>query len=120
MSTPTWSAVDDNTADLLDLIAEQNPATPQERDEYPIFLDVLRQVASANDGFIDQNRTRPILRGQIKHCRTGPFFHRACREGLIRAEGWTVTTRSPSGNGGKPARSYVWLGTGSTNGPIPT
>lgn len=108
---PTWSAVDNDTASLLDLLAEQHPATPQQAHEWKFFLSVLEDVASANGGLIDQNLTRPRFRTHVAAPRIGAFFNRAAREGLVRAEGYTETTRSPSGNGGKPAKSYRWLGT---------
>lgn len=110
MSAPTFGPVDHNTASLLDLLAEQHPATPTEHDEWTYFVTVLQEVA-AEAGVIDQNLTRPRLRGQIKASRTGAFFHRAAREGLIRAAGWTVSDDLESKNRGKPTRSYDWLGT---------
>jgi hypothetical protein len=107
---PQWSTVDDDTASLLDLIAEEHPATLSEDEEWTYFLGVLEDVAREH-GVIDQNLTRPRLRGQIKSSRTGAFFHRAARAGLIRAAGWTVSDDREGKNSGKPTRSYDWLGT---------
>lgn len=108
---PTWSAVDNDTASLLDLLAEQNPALPVTADEWEYFITVLEADAIVWGGFIDQNRTRPMLRGRVKPNRIGAYFHRAAREGLIRADGWTESNDTEGGNRGKPCRVYRWLGT---------
>lgn len=104
---PRWAPVDDETADLLSIIADSDPTV----DEWPFFLSVLEKVAAEHDGFIDQNVTRPLFHGSIRPARVGAFFNRAARRGLIRPDGHTTTTNSASGNGGKPARSYRYLGT---------
>lgn len=109
MSTPTWSAVDHNTGDLLDLIAEQNPATPTEVDEWQHFLKVLAKVATAT-GQIDQNAVRPLLAGEIKPQRIGAMYRRAVKEGRIVPAGWTTTDHSESGNTGRPCRAYRRIG----------
>lgn len=108
MSIPAWAPIDDERADLLSLIADEGPFPV---DEWPFFLSVLQKVADENDGLIDQNHTRPLLHGQIRPARTGAFFSCAARQGLIRPDGYTTTNNSVSGNGGKPAMSYRWLGT---------
>ena len=104
---PRWSAVDDDTADLLSILSLDG--SPIGLDEWPFFLSVLEKVASENGGLIDQNHTRPLLHGEVRPARIGAFFRRACREGRIRPEGYTETTNSESGNTGRPARSYRWL-----------
>lgn len=110
VQTPTWSRVAEPTGDLLDLIAEQNPATPTEIDEWDHFKAVLAEVGRAT-GLIDQNVVRPLLRGEIKPQRIGAFYHRAAKAGLIRAEGWTTSDDREGKNGGRPCRSYRYLGT---------
>lgn len=107
---PQWSAVDDDTADLLSLVASEHPAIPQEEREWEHFVAVLQEVALAT-GLIDQNVTRPLLRGEVKPQRVGAFFHRATKAGLIRVEGWNTSDDLEGKNGGKPARVYRWLGT---------
>lgn len=107
---PTFSPVDHDTASLLDLLAEQHPATPSEHDEWEHFQKVLARVAAENDGVIDQNRTRPLLRGEVSPRRIGAFFHRAAKSGLIRAGGWTTSDDLEGKNSGRPCRSYRWLG----------
>jgi hypothetical protein len=109
-SVPTWAPTDSDTADLLDLLAEEHPATPSEAAEWPYFLDVLKKVADENDGLIDQNLTRPLLRGQIRPARTGSFFHRAARRGLIRVEAWNESNDRQQRNTGKPTRIWRWMG----------
>lgn len=107
---PTWSPVDDSTGDLLDLLANEHPAIPSEADEWEHFKKVLAKVAAKNDGVIDQNQTRPLLRGEIAPRRVGAFFHRATKAGLIRAEGWTTSDDREGKNSGRPCKAYRWIG----------
>lgn len=106
---PQWAAADEATGDLLDLLANEHPAIPSKAEEWETFLAILKAVAAENEGVIDQNQTRPRLHGVVTAQRVGPMFRRACREGRIRPEGYTTTTNSTSGNGGKPAVAYRWL-----------
>lgn len=108
--SPRFEAVDSTTHDLLALVAEENPATPQEVSEWDYFRATLREVALAT-GLIDQNVVRPLLRGDVKPNRIGAFYCRAAREGLIRAEGWHPSDDLVQRNRGKPTRVYRWLGT---------
>lgn len=110
MRAPTFGPTDHNTASLLDLLAEQHPATPSEADEWKHFVATLKRV-SAGTGYVDQNAARPFLRGEVRPSRLGPFFRRACREGLIRPDGWTVSDDVVSRNRGRAQRRYRWLGT---------
>lgn len=106
--SPRFEAADSTTHDLLALVAETNPATPQEVNEWEYFLKILREVALAT-GLIDQNVVRPLLRGEIKPNRIGAFYCRALREGRIRAEGWHPSDDLVQRNRGKPTRVYRWL-----------
>ena len=106
---PTFSPVDESTADLLSILSLDG--SPIGLDEWPFFLSVLKQVAAENDGLIDQNITRPLLRGQIRPARVGAFFNRAARRGLIRAESWNNSNDREQRNTGKPTRVWRWLGT---------
>lgn len=111
MSAPTWSPVDSDTGDLLDLLANEHPATPTEVDEWQHFKAVLAEVARAT-GLIDQNAVRPLLRGEIKPQRIGAFYHRATKAGLIAWDGTWVESDDLTGkNSGKPTRVYRYLGT---------
>lgn len=108
---PTWSRVSEPTGDLLDLIAEQNPATSQEIREWEHFKKVLAEIAKAT-GHIDQNAVRPLLRGEIKPQRIGAFYHRAAKAGLIAWTGaWQESDDLNGKNSGKPTRVYRYLGT---------
>lgn len=110
-TSPAFGPVDHNTGDLLDLIAEQNPATPTEVDEWQHFKAVLAEVARAT-GLIDQNAVRPLLRGEIKPQRIGAFYHRAAKAGLIAWTGqWCESDDIDGKNSGKPTRVYRYLGT---------
>lgn len=110
MSAPVWSDVDDDTADLLDLIADsEHTSTSIAAEEWSLFCKVLREVSRAT-GLIDPNAVRPVIRGQVTPQRIGAFWHRACRDGLICRDGWNVSDDAKSGNAGKPQRTYRWLG----------
>lgn len=100
-----FERVDDYTADLLDLIAnEQSP--PVDR-EWSLFRQVIAAEADSHAGRLDPNRIRDRIAGQIAARRVGAFYSRACREGLIRATGeWTVSTDKAGRNSGKPCRMY--------------
>jgi hypothetical protein len=105
---PRWAPVDENTSDTLRLLAIDGVIPV---DEWPYFLSVLKKVAAENEGLIDQNITRPMLRGQIRPARVGSYFHRAARMGLIRADGWNESNDREQRNGGKPIRLWRYLGT---------
>jgi len=109
MSAPTWSPVDDETADLLSCLAE--PSIPSERDEWDAYVAALRSVASRNAGLIPPNELRPLVRGRVKPNRIGAFTHRALRAGIVRRTGeWQVSDDREGRNGGKPAPVTEWIG----------
>lgn len=109
-TSPRWSAVDDERGDLLDLLANTDAAIPEPERQWQHFIGTLREVARCNSWVIDQNDVRPLLHGEIKPQRIGALYRRARKEGLIRPEEWTKTTNSQSGNVGRPAPAYRWLG----------
>jgi hypothetical protein len=92
-------------------VASDHPAIPQEEREWDHFVAVLQKVAGEHGGVINQNFTRPLLRGEVKPNRVGAFFHRAARMDLIRAEGWNESNDLEQRNNGKPTRVWRWLGT---------
>lgn len=109
MSAPTWSPVDDTTADLLSLVADDPHPSPAF--EWSAFVGVLAATASLHGGRLDQNDYREQLRGVVAPKRIGAFIHRAKREGLIAETGeWSVSDDITGRNQGKPARVYEWLG----------
>lgn len=111
-SVPRWSAVDDDTSDLLTLVANQQSALPEPERQWEHFLSVMRQVARRDMWglFIDQNDARELLRGEVSPNRIGAFYHRAARMGLIRRAGWNESDDRTSRNRGKPQNTWEWLG----------
>jgi len=109
---PTWSAVDNDTASLLDLLAGTHPATPSEADEWQFFLDRLEHLALPVIGDVDPNRLREELRGHVKPNRVGAFTRRALCAGLVKYSGaYVVSTDTTSRNSSKPIRVLRWIGT---------
>ncbi len=107
---PRWAPVDDDTADLLTLVANTESALPEPEQQWDHFVSVLRRVANANHGLINQNAVRPLLRGEIKSQRIGAFYNRAAKTGLIRAsQDHTISNDKHGRNTGKPARVWRWL-----------
>lgn len=124
MSTaPTWGPITSDTADLLDLLAETNPAIPSEAEEWTYFVGALETLAAdtvpgptgtglAFQGLIDPNRLRTRLRGHVSPPRIGAFTRRALGAGLVAYSGTHVESDDvTSGNRGKPCRVLRWLGT---------
>lgn len=107
MSTPTWSPVDDATADLLTLVAdEDNCGAEFEWDQFVAAL----HVAADQFGVINPNRLRPLLRGVVAPRRVGAFTHRALSSGLVEYTGEYVVSDDTEGrNGGKPCRELRLL-----------
>lgn len=109
MTAPTWSPVDDDTADLLTVLADDGRRCVER--EWDTFVAALRDCATEGHGFIEPNRLRPRLRDQIKPQRIGAFVTRAKAEGLIAWEGgWQVSDDHEGRNSGRPARVYRWTG----------
>ena len=107
---PRWEPVDNEQADLLSLVAMGPLAPPTAEEEWAEFVAALRFVAQGNDGVISANAMRELIHDAVKPCRVGPFYSRASARNLIVRDGWDITEGSPSGNDGKPARLYRWIG----------
>jgi hypothetical protein len=105
---PHWSPVDDNTADLLTLVADvDHPSVDFEWDEFVRCL----KFAAADDNIIRPNALRPLVRGTIAPRRIGAFTNRALSLGLVEYTGeWQVSDDAAGRNGGKPARVMRWVG----------
>lgn len=101
---PTFESVDNYTADLLDLVARTDHPSPDR--EWQTFLDAISHVAYAHAGQVDQNDVRPLIRGRIAPKRIGAFYRRACLEGRIYADGWSVSEDHEGRNAGRPMRKY--------------
>ena len=104
---PEWSAVDDETADLLSLVAIGPISTGTAEREWTYFLDALASASlRRGDDLIHPNDLRELTRGVVAPQRVGAFVSKAARAGLIVADGWDVSNDHEGGNGGKPARRY--------------
>jgi hypothetical protein len=109
---PTWSAASGDTADILQLIAEQHPATPTETAQWMFFVDMLVMEMEIDSGLINPNRLRDRLRGHVSPPRIGAYTRRALCAGLVEYSGTYVESDDvSSGNRGKPCRVLRWLGT---------
>ncbi len=105
MSAPQWSSIDDETADLLALVAHDQ-MTPRPSDEWCIFTDALRSAADTSRR-INPNVLRGLVRGCVAPRRIGAFTNRAKAEGLIVETGeWQISDDIEGRNGGKPCRVY--------------
>ena len=106
MSTPAWSSVDDDTADILTLVATPSPENEAARaaEEWAEFARCLRFAADER-GLIAPNALRRLVRGNVKPCRVGAFTNRALSQGLVAYTGdWQISDDTEGRNGGKPAR----------------
>lgn len=103
---PQWSSVDDDTADLLSLVANDQ-MHPRPAEEWEEFVRAVEFVGRANDGLVPPNALRPLLRNVIAPKRIGAFTNRAKAEGLIVDTGeWQVSDDHEGRNAGRPARVY--------------
>lgn len=98
---PSWSAVDDETADLLTLVRDGGHVSADH--EWLAFLAALD--AAVDNGLIRPNDLRPRLRGKVAPRRIGAFTNRALKQGLIEYTGqWEVSDDREGRNAGRPAR----------------
>lgn len=107
MTAARWEPVDNDTADLLHLVA-LGPLAPTTADrEWQTFLAAL-ETAQDFDGQVRPNRLRPMVRDLIAPQRVGAFMRRALCAGLLRPTGeFEVSDDVGSRNRGKPVRCYV-------------
>ncbi len=106
---PHWSPVDDETSDLLSLVANDK-MHPRPAEEWDVFMRALK-TSSDPSGRIDPNLLRAYLRGQVAPRRIGAFTLRAKAEGLIVDTGeWQISDDTEGRNAGKPARVYRLTG----------
>lgn len=106
MSAPQWSPVDDDTADLLTLVATDQ-LHPRPAEEWNTFVAALRRCADPFTRRVDPNEFRRCVRGEIAPRRIGAFTSRAKAEGLLLDTGeWQVSDDVEGRNGGKPCRVY--------------
>lgn len=111
-AAPRWESAD--VADLLELVAEGNLASPTPAEEWTEFVAALEAVALINDGLIPPNSLRPEVRGVVSPRRIGAFTHRALSQGLVEYAGtYQISDDTQGKNGGKPCRVLLWLGEAS-------
>lgn len=114
MSAPVWESVDDDTASLLDLLADDGTVSADY--EWDVYVEALRRLGEREDawpvpGTIDPNDLRAAIAGRIKPQRVGAFTHRALSQGLVEYTGqWVVSTDTKGRNRGKPMRELRWIG----------
>ena len=113
MTAPTWSAVDSDTADILDTVnADWLPFAPAERIR---IAAAIRSDAATHDGSVSPNRVRAALAAlpvaeQPKPQRVGPVYRALCLAGMLQVDGWETSTDRHGRNSGKPSRRYRWIG----------
>lgn len=99
---PTWSPVDDETNNLLTLVADTDH--PSVDFEWLVYKKALATAADVF-GVIDPNALRPLLRGQVAPRRIGAFMSKALTQGLVAYTGrYVVSDDHHGGNAGKPCR----------------
>jgi hypothetical protein len=108
MHSPRWEPVDSPTADLLALVNDETH--PSVDFEWQEWLTAVRHVASTNNGIVDPNRLRELVRGVVAPRRCGAFTHRALAAGLMVRAGWVVSDDTTGRNAGRPAMQYRWIG----------
>lgn len=106
-TAPAWSPVDEDTADLLSLVADEGHVSADY--EWDLFVKVVTGVAGFYGGRVDQNHVRPLIRGNVAPKRIGAFYRRACLEGWLRADGYSTSDDHEGRNSGRPMRCYRLL-----------
>lgn len=104
--------VDDRTASLLALLE----GDPIHSDDRRRVVEAIQQAAR-DDMFdrVDPNAVRALLTDEhgnstVYPACIGAVVQSLARRGVLRADGWVVTTGSRSGNNGRPARRYRLTG----------
>ena len=113
MSGPTWSPVDEQTQDLLSLVADD----PRVEADYRKFLDACRACAAATGDFVYVNDVRAQLTDHngnltIEPRRLSAFWNKATGKGrpMVKTGDWQVCQGSGSGNDGRPQPVRRWVG----------
>lgn len=110
MTAPMWEPVDNDTADLLSLVA-MGSSTGSADEEWGTYVESLRWCAVRGQGTISPNMMRRQVRDHIAPRRIGAFTNRALSQGLVEYTGeWVVSDDTEGRNGGKPCRVMRWIG----------
>ncbi len=111
MSAPQFAPVDDDTNDLLSLVADIT--SPIGQDDPDQFLAACRLDAMAHDGEVSVNRVRALMSDAgIEPHRYSAFWNTFTGKGrpMVKADAWEVCEGSTSGNDGRPFRLRRWVG----------
>jgi hypothetical protein len=111
MSAPQWSPVDDETADLLTLVADEHSIIGA--DVVPLFLAACEADAAAHHGLVSVNRVRARLADADIPARrySSLWSHFTGREKPMAKTGeWETCQGSSSGNDGRPFPLRRWVG----------
>lgn len=119
MSAPTWTPVDEQTASLLDLLADDGSVSPSKDEVRALFLQACRLDAKNHGGLVSVNRVRAMLAPEQIPPRTysALWSHFTGRgkpmEKARLADGsvmWQTCHGSTSGNDGRPFPLRRWVG----------
>lgn len=116
MSAPQWSPADEETFDLLAVVADRHPVIGA--DAADTFLAACRRDAMAHGGLVSVNRVRALLAdSDIPPRRYSALWSHFTGEGKpmrkARDEAgplWEVCEGSSSGNDGRPFQLRRWVG----------
>lgn len=111
MSAPHFAPIDEDTNDLLHLVADVD--SPIGADAPELFLAACRRDAMAHDGIVSVNRVRVLMaEAQVEPHRYSSFWSAFTGRGkpMQKAEGWETCEGSSSGNDGRPYRLRRWVG----------
>lgn len=118
MSAPTWEPVDESTATLLDLLADDGSVSPSKDEVRGLFLSACRRDAMAHGGLVSVNRVRVLLEAeQIPPRRYSAMWSHFTGRGKPMekarlADGsimWQTCKGSTSGNDGRPFPLRRWV-----------
>ena len=117
MTAPQFASPDDDTLDLLSLIADD----PRVEADYRRFLDACQRAARWNDGLVHVNTVRSLLTNPhngdltIEPRRLSAFWNKATGDGrpMRRTGEWEICSGSSSGNDGRPQPVRRWHGEGA-------
>lgn len=117
MTALRWESVDDDTADLLSVLADPQPIVGA--DVPDLFLDACKRDAMAHDGLVSVNRVRKLLEDADIPARrySALWSHFTGRDKpMVKAHHedgspmWEICEGSTSGNDGRPYPMRRWLG----------
>lgn len=106
MTTYPSAPVDQQTADTLALMN----LDLVHRTDREIILDAIETVAARHGGTVDPNELRRLVSGRVQPNVIGATIQGLAKQGYLVPHGFTITTGSTSGNDGRPARVWRWVG----------